>query len=46
VYVGLYPDTPLTRFAWKSEGGVGTINIRVRTTDPNFRLGTYYYVTM
>jgi hypothetical protein len=46
VYVGLYPDAPLTKYAWKSEGGIGTINMRVRTTDPNFHIGTYYYVTM
>lgn len=46
VYVGLYPDAPLTKYAWKAEGGIGTITMRVRTTDPNYHIGTYYYVTM
>ena len=46
VYVGLYPDQPLTMYAWSAQGGIGTITMRVRTTDPNFHLGTYYYVTM
>lgn len=46
VYVGLYPDQPLTKFAWRAEGGIGTTNIRVRTVDPNFHQGTFYYVTI
>jgi hypothetical protein len=45
VYVGLYPNQPLT-YAWSVQGGIGTMSIKVRTTDQNFHLGAYYYVTV
>ena len=46
VYVGLYPDKPMLKYAWMAQGGVGTTSIKVRTEDPQFQIGTYYYVTM
>jgi hypothetical protein len=45
-YIGLYPDQPLTMYAWKASATIGTTQINVRTTDPNFQIGAYYYVTI
>lgn len=33
-YIGLYPESPLTKSAWKVEGSTGTVKLRIRTTDP------------
>ncbi len=46
VYVGIYPSEPITKYAWRGEGGNGTISVKVRSTDPQFLLATYYYVTL
>ena len=46
IYVGLYPEAPLTKYAYFKEAVFGTVNIRMRTTDPNFKLSAYYYVTI
>lgn len=46
IYIGLYPDAPLTTPAWTGAGGIGTITVNVNTYDQNFYLGVYYYVTV
>lgn len=33
VYAGLYPEQPLTKYAWRAEGGVGTTSLKVRQID-------------
>jgi hypothetical protein len=47
MYVGLDPDTVgPDNYLWavNSNGGVATL--LVKTTDTNFHMATYYYVTM
>ena len=46
VYVSRYADTYKTSYSWISQGGVGTQTISVRSTDLNFKIGTYYYITV
>lgn len=45
MYVGLYPNNAVTRFQWKAEG-TGTVSIAIKQTDPNFRAGAFYYITV
>ena len=46
MYVGLAPGQSLKQL-WKAEGGKDqTINIKVKTSDVNFHVGTLYYVIL
>jgi len=33
VYAGLYPEQPLTKYAWRAEGEIGTTSMKVRQID-------------
>ena len=47
MYVGLNAATvgPGSSYVWKAvSSNLGVASIRVKTTDPNFHLGTIYYV--
>ena len=42
--VGLSPERIESNFLWKSQGGIGTVSIKVSQAEENFYAGTFYFV--
>jgi len=46
VFLGLYPDAPITRASWSMQSPVGVTSLNIKQTDANFHIGTWYYLTI
>jgi hypothetical protein len=44
-YISLYPDQSNTTALW-STSGKGLLSLKLKQTDPNFHINTYYYLTL
>jgi len=47
IYVGLNPGTiGPDDYIWKSSSGGGIASLSIKTTDVNFNMGTFYYISV
>lgn len=45
IYIGLNPED-VGDYIWQLNMGIGTQNIKVSTSNPEFYIGAFYYVTV